>query len=253
MPQKHCLKMQFLEKQGDNPLFFIKFTEKREYAEDVLNGFLYMNPIGKFREKENQELSKGQKDSSEARCISHSKVKIKIKQRSTGKLLGYQPDGKFSAEVTNDEKRPIFCIVGLKASDLNVVDYNEDSITFGFQSENFNLEQIKKEFGNYAVIIHSDSFNNAIERARQNDPEVGPFKEVIYTDPSSSTKLDAFISKSEDRLFYKDLKFSYQKEWRLILNKLVNDAQYFEIGSLSDFAEIIEVDQLSNIVRTINY
>lgn len=250
MELRDCLKTQFFEKFGHKPLCFIKFTEKREYAEDILNGCLYVNPIKKFREIEEQQLSKGQGDSSEVKSILN--CQMIVKEESTGIDL-LRGSGNLIQQYENDANRPVFCIVGLKASELKVFDYNETSITFSFQSENFNLEQMKKEFGGYAVIIHSDSFSNAILKALQNHPNGGFFKEVIYSHQNLEERIDAFENQSEDRFLYKDLEFSHQKEWRLVLNELVNGAKYFKIGSLSDFAEIVEVDKLPNLNLIFNY
>ena len=244
MGLKEQYKEEFLDQFGNRVFAYLKFTGCEAWGNDVVNGNLYMNPIKYYRDLEVNSGIKGQGDSGELKLISDN-VELKVIIPGTGDEVLLNPK-QIKFEYTQDEQIPVFCVMGIKYKDLIVYDYDEETIKFKFPYSKEEIEQLKKDFGEYVVLVFPVGFKAAVQKAANNQNIQVYFGEVHYCDANSEERHDAFFNSDVQRFLYKDLDFSYQKEFRLILNQAITDGNFFEVGSLSDCAQLFLVDDLLN-------
>ncbi len=248
---KEQLKNEFLDKFGNVVVSYLKFTEKKEWAEGIVSGNLYMKPIKYYRDLETKYGIKGQGDSREVSLISED-VRVTITSLDTGVVIPGEAR-EVRIHYPKDEKNPIFCITGIKVKDLEIKEFDEESIKFKLPFTTSDLEQFKRDFGNYAVIIMAETFQSAIKGALEKQNINGYFGEVIYCENDTIEKERDFFNEELKRFMYKDADFSYQKEHRLVLDDSVVEERFFDVGSLKEYANLFEVDKLLDFEICIKY
>lgn len=250
MNREDELKTEFFKLMGDRPLFYLKFTKEKEWAEAVQNGNLYMSPIVALRDIEKKSGQKGQGDIKEASLYSQD-VKVKIITEDGCVIPLESKSVKF--EYTDDKFTPIFCVSGITMKDLNVVDFSEESITFTIRFDTDEFERIKKEFGEYVVLLYPQHFEKAIHTTLQEQNLNGFFEPVRYCHPNLDEKHDAFYLGKGSRFLYKDTEFEYQKEYRFVLDAQITEGKYFNVGSLANCSALLITDELLDKRFTLFY
>lgn len=203
------------------PLLLIKVQEKEEYLRDFINGKLYMNSSGFFRNKENNYRS----DIHDGRyAIPTGDVHIVLEDPHSGKRIfldeehGMKPDT-LSYGFEGDDRIPVFCMTLIDSDALVSVGDDEYKIKESI------VEELSK-FGSHCVIVpFLDVRQRIIEYNDNHEDEALWFRKVEYYEPiSNAWKLTELmqIYKNDPMgnyraLFNKRIDYANQHEWRLIL------------------------------------
>lgn len=192
---------------------------KIKYAEDIRSGKLYMNKLSYFRKLEHTGVG----DEREGFLCESASGYIML----NGEIVGE------CSNITTFLDFPIFCATAVS---FTKTDYNRGKFVVS--------KQLLKEFmydenEQYVLlIINGEEFQkkvrDALAKARLN----GFWGYVEYT---NSKKLPA-----SDELyqiaFRKRTTYSYQQEWRLVIDAHADDHFEFDIGDISDISWIIPID-----------
>lgn len=226
---------------GEQPLFFIKFLDKKEYAEDISNGKLFMNKIGYYRELEEKTQNKGQGDIGE--------LKNRIQGfdgtlTSKEKGISIPIKGNIDFEFNEDKDTPIFCLVGIKIKDLEIDKYNDTYVKLIFKYTKEEIINLKCDFGKYAVIINAVKFKENIFKLLEQRNKNWLFGEVRYRGINDLDRINSFSNQDLTRFLYKDKYFEYQKEYRLVIDESIESTKIIDIGQLKDSTIVMEVEEL---------
>lgn len=212
----------------------IKIT-KKEYADEILKGNLYMNPLSFFRKYENDYMD----DMAEGVCGDVPKNQMR--------QYGYYLTDEIIDNITTDNVMMIsdhfsacnlYCMYSLYHDDeeQKISEFNEDLL----------------QFSDTAVWIKDvNEFKNRVKNAIEIEcvkgkAEYGSYGRVKYYDMSEVTnKMD---SRS---CFDKRRDYQWQQEWRICLwsHNLKNAALTLHIGDISDIACIVPAEKMSQELK----
>lgn len=256
--EKKCIK-EFLTKfHGNKPLFYLKFTKEREWAQDISDGKLFMNNSNLYRKIEAATGIKGQGDSDE--------LKLKLSD-VTGYIVLDENNTKFpfhspliKMENDNDKYMPMFCLTVLTIDNFDIVEFNkifnqnqeilEVTLKCSFTTEELN--KMKEEFGKY-IVIFANNFDKVLGSFLDELGEEYQLDIVRYTKNNDMDRTKAFSANNLDRFFYKDLDFEYQKEIRLVINRIVHDNMTLTVDSLKDISYMTNADNLKEFIVKLKY
>ncbi|MDB8805000.1 hypothetical protein [Romboutsia sp. 1001216sp1] len=244
------VKKKLKEYYGDMALFYIKFTRKKQWAEDILDGKLFMNKIDYYRNLELNSGIKGQGDIDELKAtLELAKVEL-INEEENITIPIDASNLKF--ELSDDKDKPVFCLTGFTIDDLIIDSYGENSVDLKFPYKIEDIDALKSEFGEYMVILAHSEFESKIKDAANRENINGLFGKVKYVHKNSMERLRAYQNKSADRFFYKDLEFKHQNEYRVVLDENIENTKIFDIGPIEFNMGVKKIDELFDIKITIN-
>lgn len=212
----------------------IKIT-KKEYANDILKGNLYMNPLSFFRKCENDYMD----DMTEGICGDIPKNQVR--------QHGYDFSNDFLENIVTDNILMIsdrfsscnlFCMYSLFRDDVNknIAEFNEDLLQFADTAVWIKDVEVFKERVKESIYAQCQS----------GKVEYGSYGRVRYYDVDEKTnRLD---SKS---CFDKRKNYQWQREWRICLwtHNLKNEALSLSIGDISDIACIVPARDLDKVLK----
>lgn len=229
------------EKYAGKVMLLLKFTSRESFAEDVLNGNLFMNTAEFYREYEEQYNTKGIGDKNELKLEMSPEI---LTLNISGKEIKFKPRGKAVFEYKDDKNIPMYCMTYLTIDDFEIINYDGDSVTLGI---NLDIDMLRKDFGEYVTIINPVEFKEKID-IKQKEYGVGViFGFVKYREKFDKKRTEEFLSASTERFLYKDKGYEYQKECRIILSNYVDDDKYFRVGSLKEIAVNCRTSELKDM------
>lgn len=215
-----------------------------EYADDFINGKLYMNTLDFFR---GGTKNVAQGDWQEGTCGTINKNQLRQFGYS---FLSTELDILANDNVTMLSDyyafNNIFCMYSLHYDDERRIVYKPDGKIYEFNDENDDEKIV-------VHITNTEDFFRKLDIAiskylEANKIEYGIYGEITYS--SAWANADGMGTRSA---FHKEPSYSYQKEWRLcILQKLIGKSPFImEIGDLSDISEKISIDTFVNHIEEI--
>jgi hypothetical protein len=232
------------------PLFLLKFCEKKEHANAILDGKLYMKESGFFRKLE--DGYRGDRfDGRKPIDLGDTEVYLESED-GEGIYLNGVPGAQisdFSVGFSGDDKIPIFCACMLDERMIEA----DGADSFRIKAEY--LEEMSK-FGKYAVLIQFDEMAYKLKKFHKKNRDIGiKYGPVEYTDIlkeySGFDLADAGASDLLKAFFCKDNSYKMQNEWRVLMcakEPLIGDNEDFWICDVGPFecAIVIEVDMLKD-------
>ncbi len=224
-------------------MMFLKFSKYKERLEYLKKGNFYMKSGKFFIEQEKMYGNKGMGDSSELHNRQHE-LKLTIIPKGidikpfdlNAKILNMTSQGFY--------KKPIFCLTVLEDEDIIK---DEKTGTFRFNLDNFEIEKMKKEFGNYVLILNGDYIDGLINKCKKENIGLA-YGKIKYVNGEKNCKerSDAFFNKSSEFFFYKNKEFSHQKEFRFVVldEEIEIDGSHEISVDIENEGEIMEVDDL---------
>lgn len=236
---------------GERPLFYIKFTREENWAKDILEGKLFMNKVDYYRQLELNSGIKGQGDLSElkAKIIP---LEIKIESKDTNLAIPLKVKS-LEFELDEDKQKPVFCITGLTIDDMIIDSYCENSVKLRFPYKKEEADLLRKEFGEYVVVLNPKQFEENISNTLNNEGIGWIFGKVKYTGENSFERIEAFSNSTPERFLYKDLEFQHQKEYRLVLDENIENNKTLSIGSLCNAGGIQRIDDFLTSEIVLNF
>ena len=215
----------------------IRFFEKKEYVEDFLNGMLYMNSIGHFRNFRNpavqNDISEGLGD-----MISPENYDSEYNTNLTS-VIGKEH---ICFSIMNQIESMKYCHVCC----LSLHEYDDNKrIVMKVPDE-------MRKMGKYAVIVRNvQRFVDLIFDKPTKEKLYGLMGPVCYHSPKEEIKYMDLFDKLD--------KFQYEHEWRFAyipdyerakklaaenVNRLFDEHCYFSIGNIKDIAEEVSIETL---------
>lgn len=231
---------------GKEPTFFLKFTSKREYAEDIINGKFYANTAEYFRNLEIKSGEHGQGDKNELLQVMKTS-NIRLFDYDTKKLSFTIPIADTSLKYNDDDNIPLVCFVGIPVRQMKLFKQSKSEVVFKFPFTEEEYKTIEKKFGAYCVLIEAKILLEKIQEYSIKNEIAYAFKCVNYCASNYCDKIRSFITPTIDRFFYKDEDLSYQREYRLILNTKIPEDHYIDLGVFGDKARIIESSEIEKL------
>lgn len=230
---------------GDAPLLYLKHVMNEKRAKDLYNGKLYMNTVKFFRELEEKTGKRGQGDRHEL---------LQSLKLTNGRIINYDTNGvflEFSAanatiEIKGDQDKYLYCISEITVDDLELSESGKSSVEFKLPFTKQLTEKLKKDFGEYVVLINGPGFRQKIYSLINEGKVQAIFGKVKYCEPNTLQRMEAYNTFSAERFLYKDIDLAYQKEYRLAVSREFVKGNYFNIGSLKNISRICKINDLIN-------
>ncbi|EID0923314.1 hypothetical protein LA375_002874 [Listeria monocytogenes] len=181
------------------PIMCLKFSDTREYIENIKNGIMYMNSLDYF-------------------------AKLKPRSGMSDNLEG----GRIKANG-DIEYKDIFicshmlCFVGLFPKHFLVLELNSEGCPHKIKidSDRFDLNKMKKEFGEYFIPFLYNELSAGFKKYCHQNNTVGDLEKVLYLDisrPENKKIMDELFDRDDIAFCYmKRKKFSNQQEIRMLL------------------------------------
>ena len=234
------------ERVGKMPFFYMKFCKNRERAESICDGKLYANTAEFFRKLAAETGEKGQADEKELFLCLDS-VEVSFIDNVTGKLVAFVPNGKMKYEFKNDKNIPMVSFVGIPLQEMNFLEIDEENdIVFSFPFTDQDYETIKEKFGEFVVVVSGEELSYRLNNFSQETGCEYAFSKIDYREENSKERVEAFVNGDRKRLFYKNMDFLYQREYRLMFGMEMPEDHIFSIGKLAT-AKVEEAKNLKNL------
>lgn len=231
---------------GKDPIFFLKFTSKITYAQDILKGKFYANTAEYFRNLEIKSGERGQGDKNELLQVMQT-INVNFFDYDSKSLLFGIPTATTYLKYNDDENIPLVCFVGIPIRQMKIISQNKNEVIFKFPFTKNEYKKIEEKFGTYCVLIEGEMLLEKIQRHSTNNGIAYVFKNINYCSSNFCNKITSYITPSIDRFFYKDKDLSYQREYRLIFNTTVSEDHYIDLGPFGDKAKIIKSTELQGL------
>lgn len=255
----NVIKERLKKEYGDIPVFLIKFTKTKEYAQDIIDGKLHFSPIQNLRNIE-KNGAKGQGDEYEVCSIKQfSKPATIILTRYSDSKKLTVPDvvRKITIQVESDKGINIFCIMGYEINDFNIINVNEVEVELSFDLNKTVLQDIVNMFGKYFVLFPADSFYKAVYNSFSQKSIEFIFQKCKYINPQSEKYINDIACANINRFFNKrkENTFIKQKEYRIVLTNPNTEPGKHSIEKFDCTFGINDFDEFRgiNVTYTIPY
>ncbi|NCU18523.1 hypothetical protein [Pallidibacillus pasinlerensis] len=225
----------------NNIFMFIKFAREEKYLEDLQKGNLYMNNGRYFIEREKQDGEKGIGDKYEMSAVINN-VNLKFYNSETNEFLFEGEAERIAFNYNHVLTKPIFCITHISADSLKIIKEHENSVDCQFNFSSEDIEQIVKEFGEYALLINPRAFQERVENTLKDMGITYLAGKIVYEDfnINSSKRLEEYQKNHPAIFFKKDKSFEHQKEYRIVLTGIDSNEPYIlKIGDISDISYLM--------------
>lgn len=217
-------------------LYLAKAIETRTYAEDILDGHLYLNSLSYYKEREQDD---GKKDPNEGSWLLQRDIIIEctinghqFKDVKRVKSQDNLRDGDF-----------LWCICIGHAGNLNENELTDDNLNDYRKQIGFPGQRMQEELNSEYTVLFFDG-GELIERIvracerKGYDCEYGP---VRYYDPEVD-------SVTKDIIFSKTANFSYQQEFRFVVTgaPVEDDHLRLDVGDLRDISVMMKTEMVNS-------
>lgn len=215
----------------------VKLFQKQEYLDDFLNGSLYMNTVAFFQNEEQNNESIYDKYESTSAHWQPNQVEMKFNE------IVITPNdlaGPVVIQTKAFDNFNIFCMYAINSG--NCKELNDDNYEEFINS--LRIHKKNNEFGDFSVIV--TNVTEFFERVKQAIMKNNFYMKANFIDYYNDEYHGSFISGIE-ALFHKKKKFSFQNEYRIVINNMTNNNQAYrlEIGDISDICSISSIDEIN--------
>ena len=229
-------------------IFFVKFSNNKTHLETLQKGTLYLNTLEFYNELENQLKKKGMGDGFEARDV-WSNLELNLYDNKTNNLVlsGKARQAMFWSK--EDSEKHVLCLSHIDYSNLEIYEESRDSFKANIVFSDIEKEQIKENFGEYALIISAYAFINNLDNNLKKSRVDYIAGKVKYSDYSinNTERIESYINNKPDKYLWKDSFFSDQKEYRVVvINRDSADHIEMQIDDMTSFSFLTTVDELFN-------
>ena len=197
----------------------LKFSEKREYLEQMQKGLLYCNSVKYFLGIKDGNVRGDERESAfNFEYIGDSKMKFKPVNDAAGQWKAVDSHNVLFIEHYNNPLGNLFCMTKLP-------------FTVEKEVEEVAIDKDYERFGTYFLLVTDQKqFLERIRKAaKDQDIPIG-YRTIEYLNLSRYT--------GKKSIFQKDIKYKWQSEFRIFLNRLSDKPYTLEIGNIGDISII---------------
>lgn len=239
------------------PSLAIKFSNKKEYLEDLAKGNIYMNESGYFRKLDDNFRG----DKFDGKCpvpisspewhfetVPFGELKDKI-------IIPGDDIKDLTIGFKNDDKLPLFCCSAITETILELCENNLLCFKKEFVSE-------MKQFGKFYMIFDHAEFIKRIHEYVKDNNIGARWGYVVYDDIYNLYDISVFNDRKRnvyDPFFVKDNSYKWQNEWRVVLKPgiipLISDSENHFVVNIAPMSQcfIGHVDNLSNCTFDLSF
>lgn len=236
----------------DSRIVMLAKFGKEEYMKSLQRGELYCKRLYYYSELEKNTGDRKIGDKNEGKHIMNQ-CNLLLYDNETGNYLKKYSGVKVEVEINKIKNMPVFCMVGIKASDLELLEDNKDTKKY-----KMNIEELFKDFKDdeeweSALIINNHlEFFERINKLCAKKGIVAKRKSINYTDMSINL-IDRDLDVEKDIYniaFWKDNFYKNQFEYRIIFENIeIEDYIKLNIGDISDISQLIKKDQIRDFFK----
>lgn len=215
----------------------------RQYVDDLMRGYLYMNPLNYFRDVEGNDA---QGDFLEGTCGAIRKDQLKNYRFHFDPKLTEMLGENVALVSDYYGLNNLFCLYQLLIDDTEKKVWAPSEKLCRFNDLNSADKVVVR-------IKDTERFLYQIECALQNEIDNNVIEYGVYGNVAYSNVWMNADGPGTRSVFHKDPSYSYQNEWRLCILRydLDNRPYQLSIGDLSDISETISLDQFLLQVETL--
>jgi hypothetical protein len=216
---------------------FYKFQTKSILKDLQGRGHIYMKNLDYFIKLEQTTGDDNIGDAKEALSF-RSSLKLEYNGNQIIDL------GTCDVRLGSEIKKPVYCLTCIDILDY-ITETTQTTIECVPAFDNNIIDGFKKEDEElYVLIIDAVSFQNKIKQYLDENYIKYKCNFVEYRDTNIFYRKDEHISFNGP--FHKRQKFAYQKEFRYIIDKQIEDEECFEIciGDISDISHLCKAEEL---------
>lgn len=237
-----------------NIWFLVKFFSEEKHADDFLAGKLFLNRLSYFRKLE-EECTDGRSDTTEAIKMwfqpSDVHMSLSIPGIGTAKITPKDLAAPVSFANTNADYLHIFCMYAIYTSEplSNTTTIEARQRLVQELKQKLSIDDKCLKFGSFAVIIPAYQFLNRMQEKLRAQRYRFQAKLVDYYDDKS---FSGEFSDS-DALFKKQVRFAYQREYRIAVEPslLASNPITIDIGPIDNLlAKKVELSRLNAILKS---
>jgi hypothetical protein len=238
--------------------YFIKFFEKEEYADQLIDGWLYLNRLGVFRQNENN-CTDGRSDTTEA--IAHwwqpHDYIMHLNIPGVGSTTITKDDlaGPVYTSYSDHDFLHVYCLYAIHTTGFDTF----HTIDGKLEIDESKAAELQKQlaiddrclkFGSFAVIIRAVPFLSQVEASLQRMGLSYRGKIVEYYDDETFHG-EIAPNDENDIPFRKQKRFSYQKEYRICVqtNTTGCDALKIYIGDTLHTCARVASSQVKDLLK----
>nr|DAE09632.1 MAG TPA: hypothetical protein [Siphoviridae sp. ctDtx1] len=235
----------------DKMILLMKFTEEK-YIKDLQEGKLYCKNLKHYRELENKDGDRDMGDKNEGKFLLNE-VKCDFYSREDEKLVLTVQNANVSLDIYGVDKTPVFCMTGVKESDLKeFYDNEKEGYILNF-AELLN-DMLDKSYWEAAVVITKpgEFYNRIIKKCMKDKINITA-RSVKYTDfkINYTDRTNSFVKDKKEIVFWKDHYYKGQYEYRIAVDNVkVDDYYQFDIGDISDITRVYRKEELLDFLNT---
>ena len=146
-------------------------------------------------------------------------------------------------------KYPVFCMFRYDERNRLSETTEDGQALFGFSPEQV---RYMPEFGDSVLVIKdADEFIRRVAAALQKDGLIHARGNVRYFDGNDLEYFQDVKDEPVHTAFWKRKKYSYQQEFRILIDKPIEDHYILNIGDISDISKIMKSELMLNTVATL--
>ncbi|MBL8666516.1 MAG: hypothetical protein JNM48_03555 [Rhodospirillales bacterium] len=225
---------------------FIKIFEKEEYADQFISGHLYLNRLSFFRDLESQE---GKQDASEAVSLWMQPGDVEVNLTLSGagniKITSKDLGGPISIDYGYHADLHVLCLYAIHTYGFEEIYGEINEGRAGELQRQVMIDDRCCKLGQFAVITQAIKFRKMLRGVLQNRRQWFRDGLVRYYDEDIFSGCFA----PHDAPFYKQKRFSYQKEYRFCLqtDTCGNEPLTINIGSIDHICKKVDTAALNSI------
>ena len=232
--------------------YFVKFCEKKEFADDFMKGSLYLNRLSYNKKMEDSDDGRSDKYEAVAAWLQPHDVNLKLTIDGLKLATEILPED-LAAPVywsyNHHDHLHVLCLYAIYTNEFECIDgqvnYSEEKAPE--LKRQLEVHQDNFKFGQHAVIVPATLFINRVKEAIKNLGYSGKMQLVDYYNP------DLFHAEFPENVipFKKQQRFIYQNEFRIVVNnKTIGDAPLrIEVGDLGDISAKINATNLNSLLK----
>lgn len=231
--------------------FLIKFTQEK-YIKDLQEGKLYCKNLNYYRNLEEQYNDRDMGDKNEGKFLLND-VKLEVYRNKDTKHILTISSNISTFDRCDVKKKPVFCMTGIKKSDIKDF-YDKEKGGYIVKFSELLKEMIGKSYWEAAVLITNfPKFCEKLYEKCKKDSINIKMEPVKYTDMKINyiDRINDFVKDNSNTVFYKDNYYKGQYEYRIVIDNMqVDDYYQLDIGDMSDIIKVFRKKELLEFLNT---
>lgn len=224
-----------------NLLFLMKISSK-EHIDDLRSGKMYMKPLQFFIDIENNDVIGDNLEGT---------LRLKETNLKFFDLKTKEKVDEISSDIDFDfgfKDNPVFCMYAFdKRNYYSCEKINSEEILCDFRFDEKTKDMLKV-FGKKALVIKNipEFFNRVKQAAERQNIKYKSGNVNYFENYNEAEQIIDVYKNNSNVVFQKQEKYSYQQEFRILMDIQVEDHFILDIGDISDITKVFDTNTILN-------